>query len=278
MNECRVAHRIVSGSIDSLAYLGRCVPLLSCLVLSCLVLVLPLHSVAASLASRVTTTARSDHWHYMEDTIVNNNGGGMLRAKFSRQLEFVPIIAHCNTQRSFGGKLDLHISEEQSASRFWMPSDLVKPSQKFTSAVGVEHMLGIRRNIYDLAALNQVVRYVKFLQLVLSYDSSPTVPPPPVKRGFSDLHLARVEEVLSEGEASTPNRGMSSNNAVRGSRFNIKVACGSGCYVAQQGCHGGYAESSSCGQRTDAAGVLFSKKGGGGPTAEALPSEGGWIQ
>ena len=72
----RVAHRTVSGSIDSLAYLGRCVPLLSCLVLSCLVLVLPLHSVAASLASRVTTTARSDHWHYMEDTIVNNNGGG----------------------------------------------------------------------------------------------------------------------------------------------------------------------------------------------------------
>jgi hypothetical protein len=64
----------------------------------------------------------------------------MLQAKCSGQPKFVPIIAHCNTQRSVGGGLDLHISEEQSASRFWMPSDLVKPSQKFTSAVALEHM------------------------------------------------------------------------------------------------------------------------------------------
>jgi hypothetical protein len=77
----------------------------------------------------------------MEDTIVNNNGGaGMLQAKCCGQPKFVPIIAHCNTQRSFGGVLDLHISEKQSASRFRMPSGLVKPSQKFTSPLGVEHM------------------------------------------------------------------------------------------------------------------------------------------
>jgi hypothetical protein len=48
--------------------------------------------------------------------------------------------------------------------------------------------------------------------------------------------------------------------------------------MAQQGYHGGYAESPSCSQGTDAAGVLFSKKMGGEPTAEAWPAEGGLIQ
>jgi hypothetical protein len=64
--------------------------------------------------------------------------------------------------------------------------------------MGVEHMRVNSPQLYDLAALNQVLRYAEFLQLVLYYDSSPTVPPPPVKRRFSDPHLARVEEVFSE--------------------------------------------------------------------------------
>jgi hypothetical protein len=72
--------------------------------------------------------------------MVGGCGVGLLRAKFSTQLKFVPIIAHFNTQRSFGEGLDLHISEKQSVSRFWMPSDLVKHAQKFTLVVGIEHM------------------------------------------------------------------------------------------------------------------------------------------
>jgi hypothetical protein len=132
MNECRLAHRMVSGSIDSLAYLGRCVSLLCCLDPS-------LSECCRQYCLQLLPTPIVTHC--MEDTIVNNNGGvGMLREKFSDQLKFLPIAAHCNTQRSFGGGLDLHISEKQSVSRFWMPSDLVKPSQKFTSAMCVEHM------------------------------------------------------------------------------------------------------------------------------------------
>jgi hypothetical protein len=152
----------------------------------------------------------------MEDTIVNNNGGvGMLQANFSGQLKFAPIIAHCNTQRSFGGGLDVQISETQPVSRFWMPLAWLNLPRNSPLPWALNTCECLRRNIYDLAALNQVLRYVKVLQLVLSYDSSPTVPPPPVKRRFSDLHLARVEKVLNESEASTPNRGTLTKNAVQ---------------------------------------------------------------
>jgi hypothetical protein len=142
MNECRVAHRTVSGSIDSLAYLGGCVPLLSCLVL--VLPVLPLHS---SLQHTAFCWWRTRSTHFCD----------------------------------FG----CHLT--------WLNLPRNSPLSWALNACEC-----IRLNIYDLAALNQVLRYAKFLQLVLSYKSSPTVPPPPAKRRFSGLHLARVVEVLSE--------------------------------------------------------------------------------